>query len=142
MAEATMASSTPTTPVPRRSASLPTPRLPSSPDPQIEVLFTLPSARIIDFQTSGSTSISRRGSLSGDGHVAEEESGTLQWVSRFERTIAVGMDSHHSYSVRDLHASCDYSFDEMDLAVLSPRTSCRSARSDGSRLNRSNLLND
>jgi hypothetical protein len=91
-----MASSAPTTPVPRRSASLPVPRF--SPDPQIEILFTLPSARSSDFQTTGA--ISRRGSSSGDKELSDEESGTLPWVSRFERTIAVGMDSYPSRCVR------------------------------------------
>jgi hypothetical protein len=80
-AEVTMASLTPTTRVPRRSVSLPVPRRPSGPDPQIEVLYTLPSARIISFQTSSSRS---RSSSSGD-------SPSLPWISQFERTIAVGM---------------------------------------------------
>ena len=87
-----MASSTPTTLIPRRSASLLVPRLPSGPDPQVEVLFNLPSARIISFQTAGS--ISKRVSPSSDSLRLDEEAGTLSWVSRFESTIAVGMDSY------------------------------------------------
>ncbi|KAK0101540.1 hypothetical protein ONS95_006707 [Cadophora gregata] len=81
--------SSPTTQAPRRSSSLPVGRPPStSPDPQIEILFTLPSVRIISFITS-SKSTSRPGSSNGPADI-EEEPGTLSWVSRFERTIAVG----------------------------------------------------
>jgi hypothetical protein len=82
-----MASSMPSTPAPRRSVSLPPARLSSSsPDPQIEILFTLPSARIISFSSKSS---SRPGSSSGAINI-EEEPGTLSWASTFERTIAVG----------------------------------------------------
>ncbi|KAH6721401.1 inheritance of peroxisomes protein 1-domain-containing protein [Leptodontidium sp. MPI-SDFR-AT-0119] len=81
--------SNPATPAPQRSSSLPVGRLASSsPDPQIEILFTLPSVRIISFTTSSKPS-SRPGSSSGS-IIVEEEPGTLSWVSRFERTIAVG----------------------------------------------------
>ncbi|KAH7369954.1 inheritance of peroxisomes protein 1-domain-containing protein [Rhexocercosporidium sp. MPI-PUGE-AT-0058] len=81
--------SNPATPAPRRSSSLPVGRLTSSsPDPQIEILFTLPSVRIISFTTSSRPS-SRPGSSNGS-MLVEEEPGTLSWVSRFERTIAVG----------------------------------------------------
>jgi hypothetical protein len=94
-----MASSTPATPIARRTfslPSLPSARLASSPDPQIEVLFTLPSVRIIAFTTPTSTSTSAssstsRPSSSNGNYVVEEAPGTLPWVSRFERTIAVGM---------------------------------------------------
>jgi len=78
-----------TTPGPRRSSSLPVGRLASSsPDPQIEILFTLPSVRIISFTTSSKPT--SRPSSSNGSVVVEEEPGTLSWVSRFERTIAVG----------------------------------------------------
>ncbi|EKD14213.1 uncharacterized protein L3040_003647 [Drepanopeziza brunnea f. sp. 'multigermtubi'] len=77
----------PSTSAPRRSVSLPPPRLASSsPDPQIEILFTLPSARVISFSSKPS---SRPGSSSGATNT-EEEPGTLSWASPFERTIAVG----------------------------------------------------
>ena len=79
-----------TTPGPRRSSSLPVGRLASSsPDPQIEILFTLPSVRIISFTTSSKPT--SRPSSSNGSVVVEEEPGTLSWGSRFERTIAVGM---------------------------------------------------
>ena len=88
-----MASSSRTFPLPRRSATSPIPR-PSGADPQPEVLYNLPSARIVQFQTSGS--ISKRTSSSGDSPLAGEEAGTLSWGSRFERTIAIGMGSYRS----------------------------------------------
>ncbi|KAL2072349.1 hypothetical protein VTL71DRAFT_11692 [Oculimacula yallundae] len=81
--------SNPATPAPRRSSSLPVGRLTSSsPDPQIEILFTLPSVRIIAFTTS-SKPLSRPDSSSGS-IIVEEVPGTLSWTSRLERTIAVG----------------------------------------------------
>ncbi|CZT42558.1 uncharacterized protein RSE6_02483 [Rhynchosporium secalis] len=79
----------PAPPTPQRSSSLPVGRLAaSSPDPQIEILFTLPSVRIILFTTSSKPS-SRPGSSSGL-ITLEEEPGSLPWTSRVERTIAVG----------------------------------------------------
>ena len=75
-------------PVFRRSFSLPTPKPATSPDPQVEVLFNLPSVRIVAFTTSSTTI--RPESRNGSSAV-EEKPGTLPWVSRFERTIAVGM---------------------------------------------------
>lgn len=88
----------PSTPAPlRRSFSLPiTPRQPSSPDSQIEVLYTLPSAKIVAFTTSNTTphAPSSRPSSSSGSPVRDAEPGTLSWVSRFERTIALGMLSH------------------------------------------------
>ena len=100
-----MASSMPNLPVPRRSASLPVQK-PSGADPQTEILYTLPLARIVQFKTSGS--ISKRASFGGDTPVVEEEAGTLSWVSRFERTIAVGRDlSFPVESVRTAFSSED-----------------------------------
>ncbi|PBP19204.1 hypothetical protein BUE80_DR009982 [Diplocarpon rosae] len=82
--------STTTTPLARRSSSPLVGRLASSsPDPQIEILFTLPSVRIISFTTTSSKVSSRPGSSNG-ASIVEDEPGTLSWVSRFERTIAVG----------------------------------------------------
>jgi hypothetical protein len=86
-----MASSSPATPISRRSISLPSPQSASGPDPQIEVLYHHPSARIISFTTSNPTSQSSPITSSPGG---EEEPGSLSWVSRFERTIAVGMYNH------------------------------------------------
>ncbi|KAK6582584.1 hypothetical protein PZA11_004992 [Diplocarpon coronariae] len=84
-----MASPTPTTPIARRSSSPLVGRLTTtSPDPQIEILFTLPSVRIISFTTSPKPSL--RPGASNGAPSAEDESGTLSWASRFERTIAVG----------------------------------------------------
>jgi hypothetical protein len=83
-----MASSSPATPISRRSISLPSPQSASGPDPQIEVLYHHPSARIISFTTSNPTSQSSPITSSPGG---EEEPGSLSWISRFERTIAVGM---------------------------------------------------
>ena len=83
-----MASSAPTTPISRRSTSLPAGKLPlaSNPD-QLDTLYTLPSARIIQFTspTSTASAASRHGSPEGD-----EEPGTLPWTTRFERTVAIG----------------------------------------------------
>jgi hypothetical protein len=73
-----MASSRPVR-MPTRSASQP---LASIPDPQIEVLFNLPSVRIVAFTTP--SSIYRPG-LSHGNLAVEEAPGTLPWVSRFER---------------------------------------------------------
>ncbi|KAF4632671.1 hypothetical protein G7Y89_g5457 [Cudoniella acicularis] len=74
-------------PVLKRSFSLPPSRSPTTPDPQVEVLYNLPSARIIAFSTSNS--LIRPGSNNGSP-IVEDIPGTLPWVSRFERTIAVG----------------------------------------------------
>ncbi|CZR57533.1 uncharacterized protein PAC_07422 [Phialocephala subalpina] len=90
-----MASIPPTTPTVKRSFSLPlqATKAASSPDPQIEILYNLPSVRIIQFNAgkapAASISSSRPSSSSGSPAV-EELPGTLSWVSRFERTIAVG----------------------------------------------------
>ncbi|PBP18715.1 hypothetical protein BUE80_DR010289 [Diplocarpon rosae] len=82
--------STITTPLARRSSSPSVGRLASSsPDPQIEILFTLPSVRIISF-TSTSSKFSPGSGSSNGASIVEDEPGTLSWVSRFERTIAVG----------------------------------------------------
>jgi hypothetical protein len=80
--------STPSTPVSRRSFSLPVARGAANSDPQIEVLYTLPSARIVSFTTSNPPS---RPNSSNGISAEEDEPGTLSWVSRFESTIAVGM---------------------------------------------------
>ncbi|KAH6677481.1 inheritance of peroxisomes protein 1-domain-containing protein [Halenospora varia] len=74
-------------PVLKRSFSLPPSRSASSPDPQVEVLFNLPSVRIVAFTTSASPL--RPGSNNGSP-IVEDAPGTLPWVSRFERTIAIG----------------------------------------------------
>ncbi|KAG9229639.1 inheritance of peroxisomes protein 1-domain-containing protein [Amylocarpus encephaloides] len=74
-------------PVLRRSFSLPPPKSVATPDPQVEVLFTLPSVRIVAFTTSISTT---RYEVKNGSPAAEDKPGTLPWVSRFERTIAVG----------------------------------------------------
>ena len=83
-----MASSNPTTPVARRAFSLPAARPASNPDPRIEVLYNLPAVRIVAFTTQSPTT--RPGSRNGSP-VVDEVPGTLSWVSRFERTIAIGM---------------------------------------------------
>jgi hypothetical protein len=82
-----MASSSP---VYRRSVSQPVARTASAPDPQIEVLYNLPSVRIVAFTTPSSI---YRPSSSHGSPVVEDAPGTLPWVSRSERTIAVGMCS-------------------------------------------------
>jgi hypothetical protein len=83
-----MAFPMPETPM-KRSFSLPTQpsKAPSSPDPTVEILYTLPSARIIAFTAS---SITRPSSSNGSA-LAGDQPGTLSWVSLFERTLAVGM---------------------------------------------------
>lgn len=83
-----MASSTPGTPI-KRSFSLPIQpsRVSSSPDPTIEILYNLPSARIVAFTTNSTA----RPSSSNGSPVAEDQPGTLLWVSPFERTLAIGM---------------------------------------------------
>jgi hypothetical protein len=80
--------STPSTPIFRRSFSLPATKTASSPDPQIEVLYNLPSARVIAFTTGNASATPN--SSNGSPKI-EEELGTLTWSSRFERTIAMGM---------------------------------------------------
>ncbi len=86
-----MESSSPVTPTVRRSFTTPVSKQPSSPDPQIETLFIHSSVRIVAFTTSNilPTPRSRPGSSNGSPE-GEYEVGTLSWVSRFERTIAVG----------------------------------------------------
>lgn len=86
---------TPTTPAVKRSFSLSpqATKTASSPDPQIEILYNLPYVRIIQFNAgkAAATSISSSRPSSSSGSPAVEElPGTLSWVSRFERTIAVG----------------------------------------------------
>lgn len=71
-----------------RSFSQPVARTASTPDPQIEVLYNLPSVRIVAFTTPNS--IYRPGSSHGSPAVEEDTPGTLPWVSRYERTIAIG----------------------------------------------------
>jgi hypothetical protein len=51
------------------------------------MLYSLPTARIVAFTTSSTA----RPSSSNGSPVAEDQPGTLSWVSRFERTLAVGM---------------------------------------------------
>jgi len=88
-----MATSGPSTPIARRAFSLPAGTRPATvPDAQIEVLFNLPSVRIVNFTTSGllSSPDSRPGSSSGSPVVIEEP-GTLSWKSKYERQIARGM---------------------------------------------------
>jgi hypothetical protein len=83
-----MAPSAPGTPV-KRSFSLPAQptKSSSSLDSTIEILYTLPSARIVAFITSSTA----RPSSSSGSPVVEDQPGTLSWVSPFERTLAVGM---------------------------------------------------
>ena len=108
-----MPQSTPAMPVPRRAASLPIPGR-SGADPQIEELFTLPWARIISFQTSGS--ISRRASSSNDTSLLDGEVGTVEWRSRFETIVGVGMLFPFRSVV--LHASTHcYGSGGMDLGL-------------------------
>jgi Inheritance of peroxisomes protein 1 len=83
-----------TKPMARRAASQPIQRTASGSDSQIETLFNHPSARVISFTTS-SQPTSRLGSSSGSSRV-EEAPGTLPWVSRSERTIAVGAFNYHN----------------------------------------------
>ncbi|TVY89997.1 hypothetical protein LAWI1_G001302, partial [Lachnellula willkommii] len=71
-----------------RSFSQPVARTASIPDPQIEVLYNLPSVRIVAFTTPNS--ISRPSSSHGSPAVEEDAPGTLPWVSPYERTIAIG----------------------------------------------------
>lgn len=73
-------------PVFRRSVSLPT-RAASVPDQQVDVLYHLPSVRIVAFTTP--SSIYQAGSSNG-GSTLEATPGTLPWASAFERTLAVG----------------------------------------------------
>ncbi|TAQ85836.1 hypothetical protein B7494_g5841 [Chlorociboria aeruginascens] len=79
----------------KRASSLPVPRPTSSPAAQLEVLFTLPSARIVSFTTDAKA----KPRSSNYGHVVEEEPGTLPWTSRFERTTAVGNYCSNTLSV-------------------------------------------
>ncbi|RFU23785.1 hypothetical protein B7463_g12549, partial [Scytalidium lignicola] len=55
--------------------------------PLLEILYTLPTARIVSFTTSIPNSGS---SPVKDSPRREPEPGSLSWTSRFERTIAVG----------------------------------------------------
>ena len=80
--------STSPSPLSRRSFSLPVTRNTPNTDPQLEILFTLDSARIVAFTTALGSS-SRPGSSSGIS-ADDEEVGKLSWVSSFESTIAVG----------------------------------------------------
>jgi len=82
-----MAATPEPSPLSKRSLSLPVARSSPSSDPQIEVLYTLNSARIVDFTTSNTQA--RPGSSNGIPSV-EDEVGKLSWVSPRERTIAVG----------------------------------------------------
>ncbi|CAG8954190.1 hypothetical protein HYFRA_00005810 [Hymenoscyphus fraxineus] len=75
-------------PTARRSVSLPPPRSAINPDPQVEILYNLPSVRIVAFTTSSTAAI--RQSSSHESPIIEEQPGTLPWVSRSERTIAIG----------------------------------------------------
>lgn len=61
----------------------------TSPDPQVETLFTHPSVRIVAF-TAILGPTSRHNSKSTAG--LEDEVGTLSWTSPLERLMAVGMD--------------------------------------------------
>ncbi|TVY19191.1 hypothetical protein LARI1_G002338 [Lachnellula arida] len=71
-----------------RSFSQPVARTASIPDPQIEVLYNLPSVRIVAFTTPNS--IYRPSSSHGSPAVEEDAPGTFPWVSPYERTIAIG----------------------------------------------------
>lgn len=60
----------------------------SKQDSQIEILYSLPDARIVEFKPSNINSYH----LSINENIAAQvEPGTLPWASRFERTIAVGL---------------------------------------------------
>lgn len=94
---ASMASTTPTKPSARRTASQPVQRRASGFETDIETLYNHPSARIISF-----TTVTRQApspSSSSKSPQVEEEPGTLLWVSRTERTIAVGTYSSHRAAV-------------------------------------------
>lgn len=93
--KASMASTAPAKPLARRAVSQPIQRPASGPKSQIETLYNHPSARVISFTTS-STPTSRPRSSNGSPRV-EQEPGASPWVSRSERTIAVGASSHHHY---------------------------------------------
>lgn len=82
-----MAATPEPSPLTRRSFSLPVARSSSSSDSQIEVLYTLNSARIVDFTALGPQA--RPGSSNGVPSV-EDEVGKWSWVSPRERTIAIG----------------------------------------------------
>ncbi|EPQ62377.1 Bgt-4718 [Blumeria graminis f. sp. tritici] len=59
----------------------------SSTDSQIETLYSLPDARIVEFKPpSPNSSLIRN----NDTAIVDAEPGTLSWASKFERTIAVG----------------------------------------------------
>ncbi|RKF74897.1 hypothetical protein GcM1_237102 [Golovinomyces cichoracearum] len=64
----------------------------STSNSQIEILYSLPDARIVEFKPSA---LNFKSVARTESAVIEAEPGTLSWVSRFERTIAVG--SLHIY---------------------------------------------
>jgi hypothetical protein len=64
-------------------------RLSSTPDPQIEILYSVDGARIISFSTPSSSS-SRPSSSNGSAEENIEIGSSLKWLSPVERTIAVG----------------------------------------------------
>lgn len=64
-------------------------RLTSTPDPQIEILYSVDGARIISFSTSSSKSL-RPTSSNGSAEEDTEVTSSLKWSSPVERTIAVG----------------------------------------------------
>lgn len=108
-----MASTTaPTTPATKRSFSLPpqsASRSASSPDPQIEILYNLPSVRIVQFnagKTATVTTSSSRPSSSSGSPAVDEKPGTLSWVSRIESTIAVGTNKTSSKSGSSYRGRC------------------------------------
>lgn len=72
----------------QRRASSPASITPySPPHPQIEILLSLPDARIVEFKPPG---LDSRPIKKNENALIDVEPGSLPWASRFERTIAVG----------------------------------------------------
>lgn len=83
-----MSSNLPT--ISTRAASAPaSARLSSTPDPQIEILYSVDGARIISFSIPSSSS-SRPSSSNGCAGDDTEIDSSLRWSSPVERTIAIG----------------------------------------------------
>ncbi|TQS35338.1 hypothetical protein Golomagni_04243 [Golovinomyces magnicellulatus] len=79
-------------PISRSASSLSSASPLSTSNSQIEILYSLPDARIVEFKPSA---LNFKSVARTETAVIEAEPGTLSWVSRFERTIAVG--SLHIY---------------------------------------------
>ncbi|KAF7876549.1 hypothetical protein EAF04_001638 [Stromatinia cepivora] len=98
-------------------------RLTSTPDPQIEILYSVDRARIISFSTPSSIS-SPPSSSNGS---AEEDTDSLRWSSPVERTIAIGTLRIYRAPESVAFLNC-----QKALKPILPRSQCWFISDDGS----------